>query len=76
MRVKASTILKACYDRQREYRLSYRIMRKGFPKIEVIWDVPKTSENVKLVEDFIRDVSPETSPVARCLKWWIEKGGF
>ena len=55
MRVKASTILKACYNREYEKRFAQRYAQAGYPPIEVVWDVPKTAENMRLIEDFIRD---------------------
>ena len=55
MRVKASTIIRACNDVEAEKRFQYRYRRAGFPPIEVIWDIPKTRENIKMVEDFVYD---------------------
>ena len=55
MRVKASTIIRACNDVEAEKRFQYRYRRAGYPPIEVIWDIPKTKENIKMVEDFIHD---------------------
>ena len=55
MRVKASTIIRACNDVEAEKRFAYRYRRAGYPPIEVIWDMPKTRENIKMVEDFIHD---------------------
>jgi len=57
MRVKASTILKACYDREIEERFACRYARAGYPPLEVVWDVPKTPENLKLVNEFVYDYS-------------------
>ena len=55
MRVKASTIIRACNDVEAEKRFQYRYRRAGYPPIEVIWDIPKTRENIKMVEDFVYD---------------------
>ena len=55
MRVKASTIIRACNDVEAEKRFAYRYRRAGYPPIEVIWDIPKTRENIKMVEDFVYD---------------------
>ena len=57
MRVKASTIIKACYDREYEDRFRHRYACMGYPPIEVIWDIPKTPENQKLVDEFVYDYS-------------------
>jgi len=57
MKIKASTIIKACYDRQYEDRFRHRYASRGYPPLEVIWDIPKTPENQKLVDEFIYDYS-------------------
>jgi len=49
MRVKASTIIRACNDVEVEKRFAYRYRKAGYPPIQVIWDIPKTKENLKLV---------------------------
>jgi len=51
--VKASTIIRAYNDVEVEKRFVYRYRRAGYPPIEVIWDIPKTRENIKIVEDFL-----------------------
>ena len=76
MRVKASTIIKACYDRRYEDRFRYRYMKAGLPPIEVVWDVPKTSENLKLVKEFLLDYSPEFNPFAKFLHALTKKEAF
>lgn len=73
MRVKASTILKACHDKEYERRFMQRYLRARLPPIEVIWDVPRTSENVRLVREFLLDATPEHNPFARLLKEWLTK---
>ena len=55
MRVKASTIIRACNDVEVEKCFAYRYCRAGYPPIQVIWDVPKTKENLKLVNEFVYD---------------------
>ena len=55
MRVKASTIIRACNDVEAEKRFAYRYRKAGYPPIQVIWDVPKTKENLKLVSEFVYD---------------------
>ena len=73
MRVKASTILRACRDRRYEDRFRRRYIRAGLPPLEVIWDVPQTAENVKLVREFLFDYSPEYNPFARLLQGWLRR---
>lgn len=68
MRVKASTIIKACYNREYEKRFAYRYAHAGYPPLEVIWDIPKTPENLKLVKEFLLDYSPEFNPFAKFLR--------
>ena len=72
MRVKASTIIKACYDREYEKRFAYRYTHAGYPPIEVIWDIPKTLENQKLVNEFVYDYSG--NPFVK--NFLRKKGGF
>jgi len=67
MKVRASTILKACYDREYEKQFSYRYASAGYPPIKVIWNIPKTSENLKLVKEFLLDYSSEFNPFANFL---------
>ena len=55
MRVKASTIIRACNDVEVEKRFAYRYRKAGYPPIQVIWDIPKTKENLKLVSEFVYD---------------------
>ena len=55
MRVKASTIIRACNDVEVEKRFAYRYRKAGYPPIQVIWDIPKTKENLKLVSEFVHD---------------------
>jgi len=67
MRVKASTIIRACYNREYEKRFAYRYAHAGYPPLEVVWDIPKTLENLKLVKEFLLDYSPEFNPFAKFL---------
>jgi len=55
LRVKASTIIRACNDVEVEKRFAYRYRKAGYPPIQVIWDIPKTKENLKLVSEFVYD---------------------
>ena len=55
MRVKASTIIRACNDVEVEKRFAYRYRKAGYPPIQVIWDIPQTKENLKLVSEFVYD---------------------
>ena len=55
MKVKASTIIKVCNDREYEKKFAYKYEQAGYPPIEVTWDIPKTKENIKLIQDFIHD---------------------
>lgn len=55
MRVKASTIIRACNDVEAEKRFAYRYRKAGYPPIQVIWDIPQTKENLRLVSEFVYD---------------------
>jgi len=68
LRVKASTIIKACNNREYERKWASRYASRGYPPLEVIWDVPKTLENLKLVKEFLLDYSPEFNPFAKFLR--------
>ena len=57
MKVKASGILRMCHDRELEHAWAERYARLGYPPLEVVWDIPKTSENLKLINDFVYDYS-------------------
>ncbi|MEN3052071.1 MAG: hypothetical protein ABC596_09705, partial [Candidatus Methanosuratincola petrocarbonis] len=54
-RLKASYIIAMCNDRALEWRFAERYEQRGWPKIEVIWDIPQTPENREEVECFVRD---------------------
>ena len=57
MKVKASIIIRVCNDREYERKWQKHYVRQGYPPLEVIWDIPKTPRNLKLVNDFLRDYS-------------------
>jgi len=67
MRVKASTIIRACYNRGIRKRFACRYAYTGYPPPEVVWDIPKTLENLKLVKEFLLDYSSEFNPFAKFL---------
>ena len=74
MRIRASTILKACYDKDYERRLAYRLSRKGFPELNVVWDVPQTSLNLKLVDEYLLDNDPRFNPRLKLIRRFVMEG--
>jgi len=57
VKVKASTIIRLCYNRELERKWASRYANRGYPPLEVVWDVPQTLENLKLVNEFVYDYS-------------------
>ena len=57
MKVKASTIIKLCCNRELERKWASRYASRRYPPLEVVWDVPRTPENLKLVNEFVHDYS-------------------
>ena len=68
MRIRASTIIKACHDPEYEKRLSARLAREGYPELDVVWDVPQTKENLQLVDEFLLDADPRFNARVRLLR--------
>ena len=71
MRIRASTILKACYDKDYERRLAYRLRRKGFPELNVLWDVPQTPTNFRLVDEYLLDNDPRFNPRLKFIREFL-----
>ena len=57
MKVKASTIIRLCYNRELERKWASIYASRGYPPLEVVWDIPQTPENLKLVSEFVYDYS-------------------
>ena len=55
--MKASDIIRLCYDRELERKWASKYASRGYPPLEVVWDIPQTLENLKLVNGFVHDYS-------------------